>query len=108
MKINNRRELQNIVITRSPDIDYEDFMKIHRECTREPFSFLTIDTTLPASDTLRFKKNCFILIKVTVTDHIKILGKKIKQNEARHDLDRKAAKISALSSRNLDKYEYDW
>ena len=28
------------------------------------------------------------------------------QNEAQHDLDRKAAKISALSSNNLDKYEY--
>ena len=28
------------------------------------------------------------------------------QNEARYDLDRKAAKISALSSNNLDKYEY--
>ena len=28
------------------------------------------------------------------------------QNEAQYDLDRKAAKTSALSSNNLDKYEY--
>ena len=28
------------------------------------------------------------------------------QNEAQYDLDRKAAKISALSSNNLNKYEY--
>ena len=28
------------------------------------------------------------------------------QNEAQFDLDRKAVKISALSSNNLDKYEY--
>ena len=28
------------------------------------------------------------------------------QNEAQYDLDRKATKISALSSNNLDKYEY--
>ena len=28
------------------------------------------------------------------------------QNEAQYNLDRKAAKISALSSNNLDKYEY--
>ena len=28
------------------------------------------------------------------------------QNEAQYDLDRKAAKISALSSNNLDKYEH--
>ena len=43
---------------------------------------------------------------MTVTDQIKILNRKIKQNEAQYDLDRKAAKISALSSNNLDKYEY--
>ena len=43
---------------------------------------------------------------MTVTDQTKILDRKIMQNEAQYDLDRKAAKISALSSNNLDKYEY--
>ena len=43
---------------------------------------------------------------MTVTDQIKILNRKIKQNEAQYDLDREAAKISALPSNNLDKYEY--
>ena len=43
---------------------------------------------------------------MTVTDQIKLLDKIIKQNEAQCDLYRKAAKISALSSRNLNKYEY--
>ena len=43
---------------------------------------------------------------MTVTDQIKILNRKIKQTEAQYDLDREAAKISALSSNNLDKYEY--
>ena len=43
---------------------------------------------------------------MTVTDQIKILDRKIKQHEAQYDLDREAAKISALSSNNLDKYEY--
>ena len=33
------------------------FKKIYRECRKEPFNFLTIDTTLPASDPLRFRKN---------------------------------------------------
>ena len=59
LKINNRKELQNIAINHSADIDYNDFMKIYRECTKEPFNFLTIDTTLPASDPLRFRKNLF-------------------------------------------------
>ena len=57
MKINKKRELQNIAINHSADIDYNDFMKIYRECTRKPFNFLTIDTMLPASDPLRFRKN---------------------------------------------------
>ena len=43
---------------------------------------------------------------MTITDQIKILNKKIMQNEAQYDLDRKTAKISALSSNNLDKYEH--
>ena len=43
---------------------------------------------------------------MTVTDQIKILDRKIKQNEAQYDLDRKAAKISGLSSKNFDQYEY--
>ena len=59
MKISNKRELQNIAINHSADIDYQDFKKIYRECTKEPFNFLTIDTTLPASDPLRFRKNLF-------------------------------------------------
>ena len=42
---------------------------------------------------------------MTVTDQIKILNRKNKQNESQFDLDRKAAKISALSSKYLDKYE---
>ena len=59
MKINNRIELKNIAINHSADIDYQDFIKIYRECTKEPYNFLTIDTTLPASDPLRFRKNLF-------------------------------------------------
>ena len=43
---------------------------------------------------------------MTVANQIKTLDRKVKQNEAQYDLDRKAAKISALSSRNVDKYEY--
>ena len=43
---------------------------------------------------------------MTVIDQINILNSKIRQNEAQYDLDREAGKISALSSINLDKYQY--
>ena len=59
IKINNKTELQNIAINHSANIDYQDFMKIYRECTKEPYNFLTIDSTLPASDPLRFRKKIF-------------------------------------------------
>ena len=59
MKINSRKELQNIAIDRSADIDYQDFMKIYRECTKESYNILIIDTTLPATNPLRFRKNVF-------------------------------------------------
>ena len=42
---------------------------------------------------------------MTVTYQIKILDRKIKQNESQYDLNREAAKIPALASNNLDKYE---
>ena len=45
---------------------------------------------------------------MTPTDEPKIHGNKIKANQAQYDLDREAAKISASSSKELDKYEYDW
>ena len=57
MNINSKRELQNIALNHSSDIDYKDFMKIYRECTEKLYSFLTIDTTLPASNPLRFRKD---------------------------------------------------
>ena len=57
MKIHNKRELQQIAINHSADIDYKDFLKIYRNCTTEPYSFLTIDTVSPAANLKRFRKN---------------------------------------------------
>ena len=45
---------------------------------------------------------------MTISDQIKIIGNKIKSNQAQYDLDKLTAKISALSSVELRKNEYDW
>ena len=42
---------------------------------------------------------------MTLTDELKILDDKIKANQAQYDIDREAAKVSALSSGELEKYE---
>ena len=57
MKIHNKRELQKIAINNCVDIDYKDLLKLYKHCTKEPYSFLTINTTLPADDPLRFRKS---------------------------------------------------
>ena len=57
MKIPNKRELQQIALNHSSDVDFKDFMNIHKKCTKEPYSFLVNDTTLPSDDPLRFRKN---------------------------------------------------
>ena len=57
VKIHNKRELQNIATNHSAGINYKDFTNIYKKCTSEPYSFLTIDTTLPADNLLRFRKN---------------------------------------------------
>ena len=62
MKIHNRTELQQIAINHSADIDYKGFLKIYRNCTKEPYSFLTINTTLPANGPMVFRKFFWILL----------------------------------------------
>ena len=42
---------------------------------------------------------------MTLTDELKILDDKIKANQAQYDLGRETAKISALSTGQLEKYE---
>ena len=43
---------------------------------------------------------------MAVNDQLKIIDNKIKANQTQYDLDRLAAKILALSSNDLRKYEY--
>ena len=69
---------------------------------------MTIDTTLPVNNPIRFRKKCFrfSLIETTLTEQVKIVNEKIKANKAQYDLDKEAAKISALSSGELEIYDY--
>ena len=57
IRIPNKRELQQIALDHSWDIDFKDFIKIFKKCTAEPYSFLVINPTLPSYNPLRFRKN---------------------------------------------------
>ena len=56
MKIPNKRELQQIALNHSSDIDFKDFIKIYKKCTAERYLFLVNDTILPSDNTLTFRK----------------------------------------------------
>ena len=57
MKIPNKRELQQIVLNHSSDVDFKDFIRIYKKCTAEPYYFFINDTTLPSDNPFRFRKN---------------------------------------------------
>ena len=59
MKIPNKRELQQIAINDSSDIDTKDSINIYKKCTGKPYSFLVNDTALSSDDLLRFRKNLY-------------------------------------------------
>ena len=59
MKIPNKRELQQIALNHSSDINSKDFIKIYKKYTAEPYSFLVNDATLASDNPLRFTKNIF-------------------------------------------------
>ena len=57
MKIPNKRELQQIASNHLSEIDFKDFMKLYKEYTKEPYSFLVNNMTLSSDNPLRFRKN---------------------------------------------------
>ena len=59
MKIPNKKELQQIALNHSSDINSKDFIKIYKKYTAEPYSFLVNDATLASDNPLRFRKNLF-------------------------------------------------
>ena len=57
--IPNKRELQQIAINHSSDINTKGFANIYKKCTAEPYSFLVHDTALTSNDPLRFRQDLF-------------------------------------------------
>ena len=57
MEVPSKRELQQIALNHSSDIDFKDFMKIYKKYTAEPYSFLVNDATLSSGNPLRLRKS---------------------------------------------------
>ena len=101
-KILNKRELQEIALNHSSDIDSKDFIKIYKKCIAKPYPFLVVDTTLSSEYPLRFRKK---FLK-QIYNKIMAIDDQIRDEKLQYDINRKAAIISALSSNKINKYEY--
>ena len=59
MKIPNKRELQQIALNHSSDIDFKNFFRIYKKYMDETYSFLVNDTTFASDNPSRFRKNLY-------------------------------------------------
>ena len=89
------------MFSHSSDIDFGDFMNLYQKRVSKTHSFLVVDATLASDNSSRSRKN---LLK-NIYKLIMTTDDQIKDEKSQHNTNRKAAKISALSSRTTDKYE---
>ena len=57
MKISNKREVEQEASNNSFDIYFKDFMKLYKDYSKEPYSFLVNSTTLSSDNLLGVRKN---------------------------------------------------
>ena len=86
MKIPNERELQQIALNLSSDIDFKNFSKIYKNCTAKPYYFLVNDTTLPSDNPLRFRKIVpqQLMIRLEMKSYNMILIERMKKYQPYH------------------------
>ena len=101
IKIPNKRELQQIAFNYSSDIDFKDFI-FYKKCIAKPYSFLVIDGTIASDIPKHFRKNFSERTEKLVTT----IDNKISDENLQYNINRKAAKISTLSSGKIYKHEY--
>ena len=77
-------------------------MNLYKRCTARLYSFLVINTTSGAANCLCFRRNLLERIQKLFT----AIDDKIRDEKLRHNINRETAKISALSSGEIDKCKY--
>ena len=101
MKSPNKQELQQIAFNYSSDSEFKDFINFYKKCTEKPYCFSVIDAILASTNPSCFRENLLERIKELVM----AIDKKIKDEKLHYNINRKAAKISALSPGKTDQWE---
>ena len=102
MKVPNKRELQQVASNPSSDIDFKDFMKLYKEYTQDTHFYWTMQLYHQITH-YNLGRTYY---KIDISEKIKAINNKIGQSKGQYNLDRQTAKISALLSGNISKYEY--
>ena len=76
IKVLNKKEHQKIASNNLSDIHFKHFMKLYKDYTKETYSFLVNDTTLPSYNQLHFRKK--LLQKMAGAEKIKSINNKIE------------------------------
>ena len=77
-------------------------MNLFKRCSAKLYSFLVVDAILALDNPSRFRKNLLEIIQKLIM----IIDDMIRDEKLDYKINREAAKISALSSGKIDKYEY--
>ena len=104
MKTPNKKELQQVMASNHLcDIDFNDFMKLYKEYTKQAYSFLVSDKLYHQITQYNLGRAYY---KLSISEKNKTIDNKIEQNKAQYNLDRQTANISAVASGNVSKYEF--
>ena len=99
MKIPNKRELQQFVFNHSSDIEFQDSINLYKSVLKNHILFWLLILLLHS---LRFIKNLLErILKLIMT-----IDEKVKDGKLQYNINREEAKMLALSSGKIDKYEY--
>ena len=104
----NKREHQKITLKYSTDIDFEDFNRVCKKCTTEPYSFKINDATLASDNPSKFRKiflnkyiikSCKLMIRLEVKNYNMVLIEKLQKHQTCYHA--KLRRINILLVKNI-------
>ena len=102
MKIQNKKELQQVASNHSFDINIKESIILYKIYTVKPYFFLAINTSLASDNSLNLR--CNLLERMWKL--IIITDDKIRDEKLQFDINREVTNIFPLSSSKINNSEY--
>ena len=101
MKIQNKKELQQVASNHSFDINIKESIILYKIYTVKPYFFLAINTSLASDNPLNLRYNLERMWKLII-----ITDDKIRDEKLQFDINREVTNIFPLSSGKINNNEY--